>query len=139
MKIINYIGGELVPPLSKKYLDNINPATGEKYGQVADSIKEDVDLAVEKASNAFNSWAALSKKKRAEYLFTFASLIEKNQKELSYAECLDTGKPISLAQKVDIPRSAANFRFFAEKILKFEDVVFPGEKHGIKQTVYFPL
>ena len=139
MKIINYIGGEFTVPTSKEYLDNINPATGNKYSVVASSGKEDVDLAISEAKKAFSSWAALSRDKRAAYLLKLAELIEKNREELSLAESIDTGKPVSVTSQVDIPRSAANFRFFAEKILEFDDIVFPGEKYGTNRAIYSPL
>lgn len=51
--IQNYINGELVEPSAKKYLDNINPATGEVFGQIPDSNQEDVAKAVTAAQAAF--------------------------------------------------------------------------------------
>ena len=36
-KIQNFIDGEFVEPLGGKYLENIEPATGKTYSQVADS------------------------------------------------------------------------------------------------------
>jgi len=35
-KIQNFIDGQLVDPVGGKYLDNIEPATGRPYSQVAD-------------------------------------------------------------------------------------------------------
>jgi len=52
-QIRNFIDGRFVEPTSGKYLDNIEPATGKPYSQVADSGKEDVDLAVAAAEKAF--------------------------------------------------------------------------------------
>lgn len=43
----NYIAGELRDPAGGCYLDNIEPATGEVYSQVADSTADDVAAAVE--------------------------------------------------------------------------------------------
>ena len=45
----NYIGGNLIAPLSGKFIDNINPATGEVYGQIPDSSEKDVEAAVQAA------------------------------------------------------------------------------------------
>jgi len=39
------------------YLDNIEPATGKAYSQVADSDSRDVDLAVAAAEKAFVDWS----------------------------------------------------------------------------------
>ena len=54
---------------------------------------------------------------RSRVLFKLADLIEANLERLAEAESRDTGKPIALARSVDIPRSAANFRYFAGAVL----------------------
>ena len=45
-KIQNFIEGQFVDPVGGKYLDNIEPATGKSYSQVADSDTRDVDRAI---------------------------------------------------------------------------------------------
>jgi len=55
--IQNFIDGQFVEPVSGKYLDNIEPATGKPYSQVADSDTRDVDLAVAAAEEAFADWS----------------------------------------------------------------------------------
>jgi len=45
-QIKNFINGEFVEPISGRYLDNVEPATGKPYSQVADSDAHDVNLAV---------------------------------------------------------------------------------------------
>ena len=52
LKIENYIGGELIKPVSDQYLDNFNPAAGEVYSLIPDSDERDVELAVELAEAA---------------------------------------------------------------------------------------
>jgi aminomuconate-semialdehyde/2-hydroxymuconate-6-semialdehyde dehydrogenase len=44
--IQNYIDGQFFEPQSKQYLDNVNPSTGEIFGQIPNSNKEDVETAV---------------------------------------------------------------------------------------------
>ena len=51
-KIQNYIGGQLIEPLSNIYFDNVEPAKGKDYSQIPDSDEKDIDLAVEKAKKA---------------------------------------------------------------------------------------
>ena len=36
-QVRNFINGEFVEPISGQYLDNVEPATGKPYSQVADS------------------------------------------------------------------------------------------------------
>ena len=119
-RIKNFIDGEFVAPISGRYLDNIEPATGKPYSQVADSGKEDVDLAVAVAEAAFAAWSKKPAAERSEILLRIADLIERDLEKLSRAESIDTGKPLSLARSLDIPRAASNFRFFATAILHTE-------------------
>lgn len=47
----NFIGGKFVP--CANYIDGYNPSTGKVYCKVPDSGKEEVDMAVKAASEAF--------------------------------------------------------------------------------------
>ena len=120
-RIQNFIGGEFVEPQSGRFLDNIEPATGKPYSQVADSGKEDVDLAVAAAEAAFVDWSKKPAAERSKILLRIADLIERDLEKLARAESIDTGKPLSLARSLDIPRAASNFRFFATAILHTEN------------------
>src|SRR2546428_2646020 len=120
LRIRNFIDGKFVEPTTGKYLDNVEPATGQPYSQVADSGKEDVDLAVTAAEKAFADWSKKSAAERSKFLLRIADLIERDLEKLARAESIDTGKPLSLARSLDIPRAASNFRFFATAILHTE-------------------
>src|ERR1700757_5166775 len=119
-QIKNFIDGQFVEPVAGRYLDNIEPATGKPYSQVADSDAHDVDLAVAAAEKAFREWSKESAAERSRFLLRIADLIERDLEKFARAELIDTGKPISLARTLDIPRSIANLRFFATAILHTE-------------------
>jgi aminomuconate-semialdehyde/2-hydroxymuconate-6-semialdehyde dehydrogenase len=119
-RIQNFIDGEFSQPIGGKYLDNIEPATGKPYSQVADSDARDVDLAVAAAEKAFVDWSRRSGTDRSQILLRMADLIERDLEKFARAESVDTGKPLSLARSLDIPRAVANFRFFATAILHTE-------------------
>jgi aminomuconate-semialdehyde/2-hydroxymuconate-6-semialdehyde dehydrogenase len=120
LRLANFINGEFVDPIGGRYLDNIEPATGKVYSKVADSDGRDVDLAVAAAEKAFRDWANKPAAERSGFLLRIADLIERDLDQFARAESIDTGKPISLARTLDIPRSIANFRFFATAILHTE-------------------
>jgi aminomuconate-semialdehyde/2-hydroxymuconate-6-semialdehyde dehydrogenase len=115
--IKNYIEGILVPADSGAYLDNFNPSTGRVYSYFPDSSEKDVVRAVAAARKAFPGWASLEPQRRFRLLMRIADIIEQDLHIFAEAEARDTGKPASLARSVDIPRSQANFRFFAAAIL----------------------
>lgn len=113
----NFIDGVSASSRSGQTLDVFEPATGHVYARVADSTTEDVNAAVDAAARAFPAWNALGPSGRSQLLLRLADLIDKNLEELARAESIDTGKPLSLARSIDIPRSAANLRFFATAVL----------------------
>src|SRR5688572_23375245 len=74
----NFIGGNLIGPLSGNFINNINPATGAIYGQVPDSNEKDVNAAVDAATKAFAGWSATTAEERFKILNRIAELIEEN-------------------------------------------------------------
>jgi aminomuconate-semialdehyde/2-hydroxymuconate-6-semialdehyde dehydrogenase len=137
--INNYIGGAFVPPSSGAYLDNWNPATGTVYSRVSDSDERDVQLAVNAAAHAFPAWSGLPVLERARVLRRIASLIRERQDDLARAESVDTGKPVSAALALDIPRSALNFEFFADAITQFSSDLHATDKAALNYTLRTPL
>ncbi|MFN0035437.1 MAG: aldehyde dehydrogenase [Saprospiraceae bacterium] len=117
--IHNFINGEYVPPKSGQYLDNFNPATGELSGKIPDSDAEDIEAAVRAASMSFPAWANMPLEHRHDILRAVADGILQNLDALAEAESADSGKTITTARTVDIPRAALNFKFFATALLHF--------------------
>lgn len=135
----NYIGGNLIGPLSGKFLDNINPATGDTVGQIPDSNEKDVEVAVQAARQAFSSWSVSSAEYRFKILNRIADLIDENLETLALAETHDNGKPLWLSKAVDIPRASANFRFFATGIMHFAAESHIMEDKAVNYTIRQPL
>ena len=117
MQLLNMVGGESLSSHSGETLENLNPATTQKISDIPRSGLSDVDHAVNVAQFAFQShWRDLSPKIRADFLDAVADRLAERLDEFALAESMDTGKPFHLARAVDIPRSIANFRFFAGAI-----------------------
>lgn len=139
-QIKNYIGGELVEPVSREHLDNFEPATGEVYSQIADSDERDVDLAVEAAKAAFPAWSATSAEGRFAILMRLCGLIERDLEDLARAESRDNGKPVTLARTIDIPRAIANFRFYATAAMHLSNEAYDTVgRNAINYTLRQPL
>jgi aminomuconate-semialdehyde/2-hydroxymuconate-6-semialdehyde dehydrogenase len=138
-KILNYINGELVEPISNAFLENFNPATGEVYSLTPDSDERDVELAVESAKKAFPAWANTPIEERFKILMRIAEFIERDLDFLAEAESIDNGKPISLAMQVDIPRAVANFRFYATAAIHFSSESHETIGQAINYTLRQPI
>ncbi len=117
MEILNYIDGQFAKASSGRTLNNVNPATGQVYGSIPDSGQADVESAVKAAKAAFPSWSKLTAAERSEHMMAVANGINERLDELAQAESTDNGKPLKLAQSVDIPRARDNFAFYATAIL----------------------
>jgi aminomuconate-semialdehyde/2-hydroxymuconate-6-semialdehyde dehydrogenase len=141
-RVLNLIDGELVEPRSDAWLDNIDPATGETIGQVPDSGPADVDAAAA-ASGPGGAWMQLSAQERSRLLLDLADAIEARLDDFASAESIDTGKPITAARTIDIPRAIANFRYFATAILHTESQLHETDAaptpHGPARAINYTL
>lgn len=113
--IKNYIAGEFLS--SEKQFEDTNPADGSVVAMVAEADRKMVDNAVQAGRDALNGeWGYFSVEQRARLLHVVADGIEKRFDNFVDAEIADTGKPVSQARTLDIPRGVANLRFFANLV-----------------------
>ena len=138
-RLANFIGGNFIAPTQQQYFDNCNPATGEVLCAVPDSTEEDVQLAVTAAQQAFPAWSTTPAEQRFNVLNKIAELLESNLEALALAETNDNGKPLSLSTRVDIPRAASNFRFFATGLMHFASESHSMEDKAINYTLRQPI
>jgi NAD-dependent aldehyde dehydrogenases len=138
-RIANYIGGSLQAPLNGRYMDNVNPATGQVYSQTPDSDLKDIEEAVGAAKAAFPGWSTTPAEERFKILNRIAELIDQNLDALALAETNDNGKPLWLSKKVDIPRASSNFRFFATALMHVSTESHSMEDKAINYTLRQPI
>ncbi|MBL0056027.1 MAG: aldehyde dehydrogenase [Chitinophagaceae bacterium] len=135
----NFIGGHFIAPLSGQFTDNINPATGQVYGQIPESNDKDIQAAVKAAKKAFPEWSTTPAEKKFEILNRIADLIDQHLDELALAETIDNGKPLWLSKRMDIPRASSNFRFFATAIMHFSNESHAMEDKAVNYTLRQPV
>jgi aminomuconate-semialdehyde/2-hydroxymuconate-6-semialdehyde dehydrogenase len=135
----NFIGGNFIGPLSGRFIDNVNPATGAIFCQVPDSGEKDIEAAVHAAKKIFPQWSLTPAEERFKILNRIAVLIDQHLDELALAETVDNGKPLWLSKRVDIPRASANFRFFATGIMHFAAEAHAMEDKAINYTLRQPI
>jgi aminomuconate-semialdehyde/2-hydroxymuconate-6-semialdehyde dehydrogenase len=140
--IQNYIDGRFVP--GKREFADVNPADGTVIAQVTEADEGQVDEAVNAARGAFRGeWGRLGVRERAARLHEVANAIEKRFDCFVQAEVADTGKPVSLASRLDVPRAAANFRVFADLVrmtgVESFQTETPDGKHALNYAVRKPL
>jgi aminomuconate-semialdehyde/2-hydroxymuconate-6-semialdehyde dehydrogenase len=138
-KILNYINGQLVPAISGRYLEKVNPATGQVYCLFPDSDENDVEEAVHAARKAFSTWSTLPVNKRSAILMEISRLITDQLERLARAETIDSGKPLWLSRTVDIPRAAANFEFYATAAIHLSSEAHITDTRAVNYTLRQPI
>jgi len=138
-KLKNYINGKLVEPHSGKYINNYEPAIGKVHSLIPDSDEKDVHAAYEAAEKAFEKWSMMTNDERSKILLKISGLINSNLEKFAEAESKDNGKPVSLARRVDIPRSIKNFEFFATAILHFSSESHLSDTETLNYTLRQPI
>ena len=136
-----FIDGSFRPAINGKTFDTVNPATGEVLARVAACNAADVDLAVQKARDAFEDgrWSRLHPRERKETLIRLAKLVKRNARELAVMESLDSGKTIFDCETVDIPETIHCLTWHAELIDKIYDQVLPASDNHIAMIVREPV
>lgn len=119
------IEGDRVDAVSGETFITVNPATGAPLAEVARGGPADLDRAVAAARSAYESrvWSGLGAAERGAVLRRLADLIERDAEELALLESLDMGKPLSQTRTVDVPGTAATFRWYGELADKLTDEV----------------
>lgn len=116
-EIKHFINGEYVASADGSTFEDRNPANGELIALVHEGGQREVDDAISAAQAALRGeWGRMSVERRMELLHKVADGINARFEEFLEAECLDTGKPKSMASHIDIPRGAANFKIFADLV-----------------------
>jgi acyl-CoA reductase-like NAD-dependent aldehyde dehydrogenase len=121
------IGDERLAAADGASFETLDPATGRAIGRVAQTGREDVDRAVRAAREALRSgpWASIAPSARADAIYALADALQQHAEEITQLEALDNGKPVKLAQAVDVELSAAHLRYFAGWPTKIEGAVLP--------------
>ena len=109
----NFIGGKFVAPVEGRYFDNPSPVTGAKLCQIARSTAADIDLALDAAHKARESWGRTSVADRSKMLNKIADKMEANLDLLALVETLDNGKPIRETTYADLPLCIDHWRYYA--------------------------
>lgn len=134
-----FIGGEWVEAEDKETLNSFSPADGSLLAEISEATRRDVDMAVDAAWKAFESYRHTTPKERAKILNEIADIIDANKEHLAMVETMDNGKPIRETLNVDIPLAADHFRYFAGVILADEGTLNKFDAHNISLVIREPI
>ncbi|TMP88622.1 aldehyde dehydrogenase [Pseudoalteromonas ruthenica] len=135
----NYIGGQWVSPVQGRYFDNTTPVTGEVICKIPQSCAKDIELALDAAHQAQQSWGKTSVTERSNLLLAIAQRVQEHSEQLAVAETWDNGKAVRETLNADIPLVADHFRYFAGCIRAQEGSIGDLDEHTVAYHFYEPL
>lgn len=135
----NFIGGKWIAPVQRQYVDNVSPVNGRPICQVPRSTVEDLNLALDAAHAARESWGATSVAVRSQLLLRIADRMEANLDRLAQAETWDNGKPIRETTAADVPLAIDHFRYFAGCIRAQEGSIGEVDQDTVAYHFHEPL
>jgi betaine-aldehyde dehydrogenase len=119
-----FYGGAWHAPKSGRYVDSINPGTGESLGRVADSNADDIDAAVAAAKKAFDGWRNTPPLERARLLKRIANVLRERADELALIDAADCGNPVA-EMVMDATVAAAQIEFYAGLVTEMKGSSIP--------------
>jgi acyl-CoA reductase-like NAD-dependent aldehyde dehydrogenase len=121
------IGADRLEAADGRTFATLDPATGREIAHVAHGGAQDAERAVAAAREAFEDgpWATMPAAGRERLMLALAAAMEEHAEELAQIESLDNGKPVMLAQHVDVAGAVAHLRYFAGWPSKIEGGVLP--------------
>ena len=135
----NFIGGKFVDPVEGRYFDNPSPVTGAKLCEVARSSAADIELALDAAHQAKESWGKTSPADRARVLNKIADRMEAKAELLALVETLDNGKPIRETTFADVPLCIDHWRYYAGAIRAQEGALSEIDHDTVAYHFHEPL
>ena len=130
-----FLNGEWTDSLSKETLEIINPATEEVIGKVSHARKEDLDLALKGAENAFNEWKHVSAYDRSKILRKAADIVRSRVDKIATLMTLEQGKPFAEA-KGETLGAADSIDWYAEEGRRAYGRIIPSRATGVFQYVF---
>src|SRR6266436_4731902 len=134
-----FIAGEFVDAEARGRIEVFNPHDNSKIADVAEARQADIDRAVVAAAKAFPAWGGIAAADRGRLLLKLADAIESRSEELAHVESIDTGHPLRDTRGLDVPRTAATFRYFGGMADKLQGSVIPVEKGFLDYVTREPI
>jgi betaine-aldehyde dehydrogenase len=119
-----FYGGEWHKPKSGRYVDSINPGTGESLGPFADGDAADIEAAVGAAKKAFDGWRNTPPFERARLLRRVANVLREHAEELAMIDAADCGNPVH-EMVMDATIAAAQIDFYTGLVTEMKGASIP--------------
>lgn len=131
------IGGKFVVAKSGLYIESTSPSTGEVLGRIPRLDKEDVDLAVEAAAEAFKSWRRTRVQERITLVNALADRLLERSEELAQLDAKDNGTPIWVMRRI-VQMASTFMRYQANLATEVHGSTVPDEHDHLNISIHEP-
>ncbi len=134
-KYRNFINGVWSEPTGGEYYSLVNPGNSDDaIGSFPLSRNDDVDKAIGAAAKAFTEWGKTLPDQRAQLIYSFIGILEKNVQRLGEVLCREQGK--TLAESVgEVSRGVKECRYIVGEATRLEGISLPSERPNVSNTV----
>ncbi|KAK4507627.1 hypothetical protein PRZ48_001362 [Zasmidium cellare] len=124
-----YINGQWVNAKSGKTFEVHDPSSGKLIGTMPEMNKEDVDLAIKAAADAFPSFKKTTGRQRSKMLRKWYDLIIENSEDIAKLITWENGKPLNDA-KGEVSYAASFYEWFSEEAPRLYGDTIPATVPG---------
>jgi len=136
-----FINNEFVDAVSGKTFATIDPSDEEEIAHIAEGDKEDVDLAVKAAREAFqigSAWRTMDASMRGKLILKLADLMERDKEYIAKLDTVDNGKTFESSLD-DVDQSISTFTYFAGWADKIHGDTIPTDGNVMTYTRMEPV
>lgn len=127
-----FINGEWRAGAEGRSIEVVNPATGQRIGQVAHATKADLDAALAAVEHGFRVWSAKSAFDRSKIMRKAAELLRERADRIARIMTMEQGKPLPEA-KMETLAAADVIDWFAEEARRTYGQIIPARAPGVMQ------
>ena len=129
-----FVDGAWTNAAAGRFLDVMNPSTGEPVGKVAHADRSDLDRALEAADKGFKVWRKVSAFDRSKVMRKAANLLRERVDIIAPLLTMEQGKPLPEA-KGEVLAATDVIDWFAEEARRTYGRVIPSRTEGVYQLV----
>ncbi len=115
-----YINGKWVNPTKKNDFQVVNPSNEEAYAVISLGDKNDVDIGVKAANDAFDSWSQVDKKNKIHLLEKLLQIYKSRWDEITETMSNEMGAPLDWSSSAQTSSGSDHINDFILRLKNFE-------------------
>ena len=115
-----YVNGKWIEPSTKNNIAVIDPSTSEPFAVISLGDKNDVDIAVIAANEAFENWSKTEKSYRISLLEKLSNIYKSRWNEITHIMSQEMGAPLDWSSSAQTTSGLDHINDFIKRLKEFE-------------------